>query len=103
MDMLVWDDLPLQFGWAVMVGIAAEPVLHPALDECVWQDPLDRAALDLAGRERMAGDDRRSLAEHGCDVVGREIAAVELAEIRELSLPGGAKPVTEIVLTAGVP
>ena len=60
-------------------------------------------ALDLAGGESMAGDHGRRLAQHGRDLLRRQLPAIQRAEIGELALGRrGVDAVTEIVLAAGI-
>ena len=102
-DVLVGDDLAVHLGGQIMAGVAAEPVLDAELDPGLRQDALAAAARDLAGGERVSGDHGRRFAQHGRDLLRRELAAVEGAEIGELALGRRrTDPVAEIVLAAGI-
>jgi hypothetical protein len=83
--------------------VAAEPYLLSEFNQGVGEDALHARALDLARRERMAGDDGRGLAEHGRDPLRGELAAIEYAEISELTRCAAALvAMAEIVLSASV-
>ena len=67
-----------------MGGTTAESVLHVELDERVGQDLLNAGALDLAGSEGVT-DDSGIFRQHGLDATGSEFAAIERAEVGELT------------------
>ena len=102
--MLVGNGLAQEFGRRVVRGVAAEAVRRLAeLLERIGQDLFVGFALDLAGRESVADDDRRALAQHDADVARRQRAPVEIAEVAELAgRAGRLHAMAEIVLAAGI-
>ncbi len=102
-DMLVGHDLAFHLRRQVVAGVAAGAVLERELDHGVRQHLLDAGALDLAGGEGLPADHDRALRQHHLHVVGRDIAAVEHAEVVELTRRRRAVvALAEIVLAAGV-
>ena len=101
-DMLVGHDLALQLGSGEMAHVAAEAVLHGELDHGVWQDLLDAAAFDLAGRKCLFLDHRRRLGENQLDPMGGDCAAIKHAAISERARRRACVPLAEIVLAAAI-
>src|SRR5262249_48192153 len=96
-NVLVGHGLSLQLGRGEGSGIAAESVLHLSLDERVGQHLLDACTRDLAGGKRVAFDYSRRLAQNGGHLSCGELAAVERAEVAELSVALRLNPMTEVV------
>src|SRR5262245_38457905 len=70
---LVGDELALQLGRREVARIAADPVFHGVLDKGIGQYPLGAAALDPSRRKGMTQNHRWALAEHGSNLVSREL------------------------------
>src|SRR5262249_1503465 len=103
-DMLVRDALALQFRrreMRVPSPVATDPVLSPVLHHGVGQGFLDAGALDLPGGEGVAGYHGRVLAQDGRDLLSRQSAPIERAEVGQLT-GRPDQPMAENVLAPGV-
>ena len=101
MDMFVRREFALQFGGGVVAVVAARTGGR-VVDKAVGQDLLDAVALDFSGRESVAFDHGRGLAQHGLHLLCGDLLAVEDAELTVLPGRGAADTMTEIILAAGI-
>ena len=101
---LVRNGLPGKLGRGVVRGIAAQSIRrHAELFERIGQDFFIGPTLDLAGRERVPADHGWSLAQHDSDLVRRQRAAVEIAEVtKRAGRSRGHDTMAEIVLASRV-
>src|SRR3984957_16529149 len=101
-NMLIRHDLAFHFRGQIMARIASGAILQLELDHGVGEHFFDAVALDLAGRERLAADHHRRLTENELDVLPRDVATVEHAEVAQIALPGPGVALAEIVLATGI-
>ncbi len=74
----VRHDLSLQFGRGVVAVIARRSILaRRVIHECIGQDLLNAAALDLACCESVSFDHSWCFTEDGLHLLGRDVAAIQ--------------------------